>query len=98
MNFTVATKNQKKNVFSFKYQNFGVRVNHTITHNRHNQTQLHKVNDLYVLFQNASTSQILEPSPQSLISSTIKGLSNIWQREDLKDCKNEQDISHNDFF
>ena len=31
-------------VFSFKYQKYRVRVNHTITHNQCNQTQLHKVN------------------------------------------------------
>ena len=29
----------------FKYQKFRVRVNHTIIHNQHNQTQWHKVND-----------------------------------------------------
>ena len=32
-------------VFSFKCPKFRVRVNHTLTHNQHNQTQLHKVND-----------------------------------------------------
>ena len=61
---------EKIEMVSFKYRKYRVRVNHTITCNQHNQTQLHRVNDLIsVLYQNASTSRILEPSPQSLISS-----------------------------
>ena len=54
MNLLQINDNIKKNqspfsekneaIFSFKYQTFRVRVNHTITHNQRNQTQLHKVN------------------------------------------------------
>ena len=36
--------------FSLKYQKFRVRVNHTITHNQCNQTQMHKVNYLDFCF------------------------------------------------
>ena len=39
---------------------------------KYNQTQWHKVKDFYFCFVSiASTSQILEPSPQGLISSNI---------------------------
>ena len=36
---------QKNNGGNFRYQKFRFRVNHTITHNQRNPTQLHKVNE-----------------------------------------------------
>ena len=39
-----------KFLISFKYQKLRVRVNHTIRHNQHNQTQWHKVNDFDFCF------------------------------------------------
>ena len=72
--FCVITGDQKKSasnlrkkirpVFSFTYQKFRVRVNHTITHNLTKEIIL-----ICVWYQNASTSQILEPSTKGLISS-----------------------------
>ena len=77
-----------------KYQKFRFRVNYTIRHNQHNQTQWHKVNDfqmISILYQNASTSQILEPSPQGLISSVgiwaeaLSVISTLWYCSPLVD-------------
>ena len=39
-----------KKISKIEYQKFRVRVNHTITHNQRNQTQLHKVNDFDFCF------------------------------------------------
>ena len=41
---------QKTNdaVFGFEYQKFRARVSHTITHNKRNQTLLHKVNEFCI--------------------------------------------------
>ena len=50
--------------------------NHTIRHNQHNQTQWHKVNDFDFYYQNPSTSWILGPSLQGLISSVIDSIIN----------------------
>jgi hypothetical protein len=57
----------------------GVKVNHTIRHNQHNQTQWHKVNDFDFWFvSKKSTSRTLEPSPQGLISSLVYLLLLCW--------------------
>ena len=53
--------------FSFKYQKFRVRENHTITHNQHNRTK--RINLISVFYQKVSTTRILKPSLQGLISS-----------------------------
>ena len=58
------TSEKNEAVFSFKYQKFSVRVNHKI---KHNGTK--KIILISVLYQNASTSRILGPSPLGLISS-----------------------------
>ena len=55
---------------TLNFWSFRVRVNHKTRHNQHDQTQYHKVNDLdFWFYQDASTAQILEPSPQDLIFS-----------------------------
>ena len=45
-----SSKKINEAVFSFKYQKLRVRVNHAITRNQRNQTQLYKVNDFDFCF------------------------------------------------